>query len=398
MLEYLFLGNSWNRSVHAFLIGVFFLSALGSIIQAARAYLGLRKIPRLSQVVPSMSAPQPPISIVFAARNESRKLPAALVSLLALDYPSFEVIAVDDRSTDETCTILDDFARRDARLRVIHVQELPAGWLGKTHALQEGASQSTAEWIVFTDADVRFAPDVLQRALTLVNEKKWDHLTLLADVEMHGFWECVALTYFFFCFILGAQPWRASNPKTSTYIGVGAFQLLRRSAYSAIGEHHRLALEIVDDMKLGKLVKEGGFRSGAAAADGWVKVRWQDSFGHVVRGVTKNMFATMGFSVWIAVSAIVTLLISSVLPFAGAIFATGLARLFAGVAALMVVMVHGRLAREGGVSPLYGLTHPLGALIFIYMSLRSMVLTLWRGGVVWRDTFYPLEELKRGAV
>lgn len=384
--------------MHAFLIAIFFLSALGSTVQAVRAYLGLRNLPRLSGVIPPAGAPQPRISILFAARDESRKLPAALASMLSLHYDNYEVIAVDDRSTDGTGAILDDFARRDARLRVIHVRELPAGWLGKTHALQQGSAQSTGEWMVFTDADVRFAPDVLQRALALANGKHWDHLTLLADTEMRGFWERVAITYFGFCFVFGTQPWRVSNPKSRSYIGIGAFQLLRRSAYVAIGEHRRLALEVIDDMKLGKLVKDGGFRSGAAAADGLVSVRWQDSFGKVVRGVTKNMFASFGFSVPFALGSIAVLLITSVLPFAGVLFATGLARLFAGVAALMMVMVHGRLAREGGVSPLYGLTQPLGAMIFIYMALRSMVFTLWQGGIVWRDTFYPLEELKRGAL
>jgi hypothetical protein len=151
-------------------------------------------------------------------------------------------------------------------------------------------------------------------------------------------------------------------------------------------------------MKLGKLVKQGGFRSGTAASLGAIEVRWQEGFRNVVRGVTKNMFAALGFSATLALISVLLLLTTSVLPFAGLLFAHGIARIAAGIAVLVAVTVHGRMAREGRISPLYGLTHPLGALIFCYMILRSMSVTLWSGGVTWRGTFYPLAELKRGMV
>ena len=164
---------------------------------------------------------------LFAARDEEEKLPAALATLSALDYPRLEIIGVDDRSTDATGQILEQFAAKDERIWPVHVAELPPEWLGKPHALQTGFEQSTGEWLLFTDADVRFKPDTLRRAMTLVREGNLDHLTLLSDAEMHGFWETVLLTFFGSAFCLGNNVPAASNPRSRAYVGVGAFQLVR---------------------------------------------------------------------------------------------------------------------------------------------------------------------------
>jgi hypothetical protein len=385
-------------SWHQVSIATFALLALGWVVQSVRAGLGLRKMPRISEIAPASARALPRVSIVFAARDEAEKLPAALSSMLALDYPDYEVIAADDRSTDGTGEILDQFAHDHSRLRVLHIAELPSGWLGKPHALEAAASVATGEWLLFTDADVRFDPLVVRRAMALADENNWDHLTLLANVDLHGFWERVAISYFAFCFTFGSHAWEVSDPKSTKYLGVGAFQLVRHSAYHASGTHKRLAMEVLDDMKLGKILKQSGFRSGVASADGMVRVRWHDGVGNMIRGVTKNMFGSVGFRIGPALAVVVLIMVSGILPFAGVIFAGGAARIFALVAALTAVIVEGEVIHGAGESRLYGLTHPIGALIFIYMMLRSMVVTLRRGGVVWRDTFYPLAELRRGIV
>ena len=132
--------------------------------------------------------------------------------------------------------------------------------------------------MVFTDADVRFAPDLLRRTMALAQHENWDHMTLLAALELRGFWEVTTVGYLGLGFALGFQPWKVSDPKSDTYFGVGAFQLVRRSAYQAIGTHRRLAMEVVDDIKLGKLIKLGGFRSGLATSQHFVQIRWHDGF------------------------------------------------------------------------------------------------------------------------
>ncbi|HVA95441.1 MAG TPA: glycosyltransferase family 2 protein [Candidatus Dormibacteraeota bacterium] len=358
----------------------------------------MARLPWLSSATSLPSSDAPLVSIVFAARDEAEKLPAALQTLLAQKCPRFEIIAVDDRSQDQTPAILDKFARAHRNLKVIHIADLPPGWLGKPHALVAGFEQSHGDWIVFTDADVHFVPEVLDRAVALAREREWDHLTLLAAVEMRGFWEITAISYFGLGFVFGNEPWLASNPRSTRYVGVGAFQLVRRAAYEKCGGHSRLRMDVIEDMKLGKLMKMAGFRSGVAVAQDMVRVRWHAGVRNVIRGVTKNMFAAARYNAFFAAGVIALSLILSVLPFFGVIFATGWARVFAGIAAGAAVLIHGAMIWSTDASPLYGLTHPLGALLFCWMLARSAIATLWRGGVVWRDTFHPLDELRKGMV
>lgn len=374
------------------------LIALGWILGGARSWRGMARIPRLTQVPPATGENLPRVSILYAARDEAEKLPAALSSLLSLDYPNYEVIAVNDRSGDATPRILEEFARVHPRLKVVHVSELPAGWLGKPHGLQAAYEQSSGEWLVFTDADVLFAPDLLSRAMRQALDCNLDHLTLLAAVDLHGFWETATVTYLGLIFVFGNQPWRVSNPNATSYMGVGAFQMIRRSAYQAIGTHRRLALEVVDDMKLGKLVKKNGFRSGLAAPEELLRVRWQDGCMNLIRGLTKNLFAGLGYNARIALVGVTGIFLISILPFLALFFATGVVRLAAAAAVACAVAFEAVMVQQIRKSPLYGLTHPLGALIFIYMILRSTCVTLWQGGVSWRGTFYPLEELRKGVV
>jgi cellulose synthase/poly-beta-1,6-N-acetylglucosamine synthase-like glycosyltransferase len=237
------------------------------------AYGDLR-LPWLKDYAPAKDACCPRISLIFAARDEQEKLPAALATLVTIDYPGLEIVAVDDRSSDATAQILDEFAAQHPQLKVVHVRELPKGWLGKPHALYRGFEVSAGELIIFTDADVKFAPDALRRVVRLFGEHKLDHLALFGDVERSGFWDTVLISFFGMGFQLATNPHNVSNPNSRTYVGVGAFQMLNRAAYEGSGTHRRLAMEVVDDMKLGKIVKMAGFRSGVAVAQSYVSVAW----------------------------------------------------------------------------------------------------------------------------
>ena len=368
------------------------------ILHGLRVAYGLLHLPWIKDFAPVTDADCPRISLVFAARDEEEKLPAALATLGAIDYPHLEIVAVDDRSQDATGAILDQFARTHDRFRAVHVAALPGGWLGKPHALQKAYESSTGEWLLFTDADVRFAPDVLRRAVAVAEQRNLDHLTLFGDVEMVGFWETVLITFFGLAFHIATDPYRVSNPHSRAYVGIGAFQLIKRSAYEACGMHRRLAMEVVDDMKLGKLVKQAGLRSGVGVAQESVVVRWHAGLGNLIRGVTKNFFAGVGYRLPFVIVAIVGLLAMNVAPFLGVIWGHGWVRVLAGIAVAIALGFHAAVDIVMRVSPLYALTHPLGAVLFSYMLLRSTVVTLWHGGVTWRGTFYPLEELRRGVV
>lgn len=384
--------------MHIFAIFSFGLIAFFWLTHGLRVALGAIRLPWLKNFAPAPDAACPRISLLFAARDEEEKLPAALATLMEIDYPHLEIIAVNDRSTDSTARIINEFAATHARFRAVHVDELPPGWLGKPHALQKAYESATGDWLLFTDADVRFKPDALRRAITLAQQRNMDHLTLLCDVEMRGFWETVLITFFGMAFNMASDPGRVSNPTSRAYVGVGAFQLLKRNAYEGSGTHRRLAMEVVDDMKLGKIVKQSGFKSGAGIAQDAVSVRWHAGIGNLIRGVTKNFFAGAGFSVFTVVMSLIALLAMNVLPFAGLLFGHGWIRIFSAIAVLIALAFHAGVDLTMRVSPLYCLTHPLGALFFAYMLLRSTFVTLRQRGIIWRGTFYPLEDLKRGAV
>ena len=178
-------------------------------------------IPSLDSVAPLKDSECPTVSILFAGRDEAEKLPGAIETMLALDYPRYEVIAVDDRSEDATGAILAAAAKNDARLKPTRVDTLPAGWLGKPHALQQAYERSSGEWLVFTDADVHFAPDLLRRAIALAEENHWEHMTLLGAPKMYTFGEKVALMFFGICFLMGTKPWRANDPEIARLYGRG---------------------------------------------------------------------------------------------------------------------------------------------------------------------------------
>jgi glycosyltransferase involved in cell wall biosynthesis len=369
-----------------------------------RAALGAKNLPKLNDFPPASasnvaSSPAlPRISLLFAARDEEEKLPAALETLGQLDYPALEIIGVDDRSEDTTPAILDNFAATHPRFRALHVNGLPAGWLGKPHALQQAFEASSGEWLLFTDADVRFKPEVLGRAMALVSARGLDHLTLLGEVEMVGFWEKVVITFFGMTFFMAANPGGVMNPKSSAYMGVGAFQLVRRSAYEAAGTHRRLAMEVIDDMKLGKILKEAGFRSGVGMAGDAVMIRWHAGARNLIQGVTKNFFAASGFSVVKVSASILGLMAVGVAPLIGVLLGHGWVRGLALIALLLSMFLHLAADVVQRVSPLYCASVPLGAVLIAYMLFRSTVYTLKQGGIIWRGTFYPLEALKRGAV
>jgi glycosyltransferase involved in cell wall biosynthesis len=384
--------------MHFLGIALFGFIALFWLTYGVHVAYGAIRLPWITDFPPAADGECPQISILFAARDEEEKLPAALATLMEIDYPNLEVIGVDDRSQDATGRILDEFAATHPRLRAVHVERLPQGWLGKPHGLQKAYEASSGEWLLFTDADVSFKPDVVRRAVSLTKALNLDHLTLFGDVEMVEFWEKVLITFFGVGFHLGTDPAQASNPRSSRYVGAGAFQLLRRSAYEASGTHRRLAMEVVDDMKLGKIVKQAGFRSGCAVAQDLLAVRWHAGVGNLVRGVTKNFFAGAGYDLRVVALQLAGLLMMDVLPFLGVLFGHGWIRALSAIAVVIALSFHVGVAWVMRVSPLYALTHPLGAALFSYMLLRSTVVTLWQGGIVWRDTFYPLEELKRGVV
>lgn len=385
------------------MVDVVFLAwaVIGLVLHLAAALLvgrGARTIVRLWEIPPA-DDDLPWISIVIPARNEERDIQAALQSVLQLDYPHYEVIAVDDRSTDRTGEILDEFARRAPRLRVVHVRELPAGWLGKNHALQCGAQQARGEYLLFTDADVVFEPTTLRRALTLCRRQQLDHLAAMPRIQMPNWLlESFAVTFAFF-FSAYFQPWKARDPRSRAHIGIGAFNMLRTAAYRSFGGHQPIAMRPDDDLKLGHVVKLHGLRQDAADASRLLMVPWYASVAETIRGLEKNAFSGVDYRLWIIVVSSFSAVAFNVAPFVLVFLAPGVwARWIFGASVMTLLGTCGLAARSIGVRPGAALGFPLAVLLFVYIQWRTTILTLWQGGIRWRDTFYPLAELKANRV
>ena len=363
------------------------------------AATGLRTIPQIDGPEwDGRPQPAPQVSIIVAARNEEEHIEAAVGSLLALDYPGYEVLAVDDRSSDRTGEILDRLAQGNPRLRVLHVAELPPEWLGKPHAMGLAAQQATGDWLLFTDADVTFRADALRRALVCAEEIRADHLVLFPTALMHSLSERMIFAFFPTLAVFGHRPWKVADPKTRDYVGMGAFNMIRRSVYEALNVRLALRMDVLDDMKMGKLVKEGGYAQRVAAGHGLITLRWGHGVLGVLDNLTKNLFALMLYRWPRTLGAAFLLLLINLGPFAGLAFAPGWARLGYALAVVALALIYREMSRFQRISAFYFVLHPISALLVTGTLLRSMLLTLGRGGVVWRGTKYPLEELRKGLV
>lgn len=340
----------------------------------------------------------PEVSVVMAARNESAAIRKALASLAALDYPKLRIVAVDDRSDDGTGAIMDELAAADPRFEIIHVRELPRGWLGKNHANYVAAAKIDSPWILFTDGDVFFEPDALTRTIAYAQRDGIDHLALTPALVPGGMWENAMVATFGMMFRFRFKPWLVRTRSKKHYIGIGAFNLIRRDAYDRIGTHRRLAMEVADDLKLGKLVKEHDLCQDVADGRGVFRLRWQVGLRGVVRGLTKNAFAGFDYSLAVAIAASVAFASAFLAPYVLVFllpspawwgFAAALAILHLGFATMLW---HDRL------NIALTLLLPITLSIFLYIVWRSIIITLCRGGIVWRGTFYPLDDLRRGVV
>lgn len=350
----------------------------------------------LDSVVARLPEPAvwPKVSIIVPARDEEAKIEAAMRSKLAIDYPELEVIAVDDRSQDSTGTILERLAGENPRLRVVHIESLPDGWLGKSHAMHVAVEVSSGSYLLFTDADVFFAPGVLRKAVKMCESNRLDHLALMPRMASTGFFEQALELYFALMLCIGAQPWLVRSRLRMSYVGIGAFNMVRRSAYDACGGHAAIRLDVLDDVKLGKLIKHSGLKQDVLDSNAGIQVRWQDSFWGVVRGLEKNAFAVVDYSVGKLTVVTVLMALASLFPYI-AIALWPDARCLGYVGALL--FIHGSAAyaaRRLGFRMSVSAGLPVAIVMMIFTFWRSAYFTLRRQGVRWRDTFYPLSVLR----
>jgi glycosyltransferase involved in cell wall biosynthesis len=367
-----------------------------SAVKLAEAVYAVRVV-RVMPEEEGSGSPLPALSVIVPAKDEEGGLETALASLLAQEYPGLEIVPVDDRSTDGTRAVMERLAGTRADVSPVHIEELPNGWLGKNHAVHVGASRASGEWLLLTDADVRFRPNALRLAVAHAERADLDHLALIPRLDLPGYWLRSFVAFFFVSFLIFRGYYRANVRSSKIGVGIGAFNLVRRTAFDKAGGYAARPLHPTDDLSLGGSIKGLGLRQELRLGQRLVSVPWYGSLGEMVRGVEKNVFPVLDYSVLQVVAYSFGTLVFAVWPFAGIFLEGGVTRtllLVALIAQLLTFVLSNRFL--GWRVLLLAVAYPVCAAFFAAVLVRSSVLALLRGGIYWRGTFYPLSMLRRG--
>jgi glycosyltransferase involved in cell wall biosynthesis len=337
---------------------------------------------------------EPSLAIVIAVRDEEDHLHDALSSVCNLNYNALRIIVVDDRSTDKTPSILRELSFTYPQLVLESVTSLPPLWLGKTHALHRGSLKVTEDWILFTDADIIFHPDAVKKAMTYATKNQLDHLTILPQVKSRSELLNSVLATFQIMLEIKLRPWLASNPKSKSSIGVGAFNLIRKIAYAKIGGHEGIKLRPDDDLQLGKAIKEAGLKQDVLYGQEQIALEWYHNVGEFVNGLMKNTFAAFNYQLFNAVGAAIGAIVLFALPIPLGLLSGNLPTESLTFALLGVQFVFYLTKTGNNPKWWYSLTLSYAGLLMGYITLKATFLTLKNKGIYWRGTFYSLKELK----
>ena len=340
----------------------------------------------------------PKLSVIIPACNEEDTLEEALQSLLRLEYPDLEIILINDRSTDKTGEIIEMLGGKDPRVLILHIAQLPEGWLGKVHALHQGVQKASGDWLLFTDADVHFSRDILERAISYAQVKNVDHLALLPNMSSSNFIVNCAISSCMRGLLMGLKPWNLDDPAKENAIGVGGFNLVKKEIFTKAKGFEWLRMEVADDIGVGYLIKKVGGKTQARFAIDFLRVDWYPSFFTLVRGLEKNAFAQLAqFSLWrgVLISSILGLFLSSFfLVFWLSPFWQGLVWGAFGISALIVSWKFSDNLKLSFFSVF--LSFLIGDLIMSWIILRASILGFRRRGLIWRGTVYDAKKLKEG--
>jgi cellulose synthase/poly-beta-1,6-N-acetylglucosamine synthase-like glycosyltransferase len=359
---------------------------------------------RMLRQVPDLTRPDgaprsqtlPSLTVIVPARNEEANIEATLRSLLAAEGVAMQIIAVDDRSSDQTGAIMQSVAAGAGEaLKILQVRELPPGWLGKTHAMALAAQQARGEWLLFTDGDVLFQRDALRRALVYATSSGADHLVLLPTIVMRSWGERMMIAFLQVLSIWAIRPWRVPDAEARRdAIGVGAFNMIRREVYDALGGWEALRMEVVEDLALGRRVKTRGFAQRVAVGVDMVKVRWALGAFGVVENLTKNLFAMFRFRPELVLGFACGLALFTLFPLLACV--AGRAMWWATATMLIALsLAYQGTGKYHHFSALQMPGFPVATVLLLYTLLRSMLLALWHGGIWWRGTFYSLRDLRQ---
>jgi hypothetical protein len=356
---------------------------------------GYRKLGNLGEVDEWTGEDSPLVSIIVPACNEEGGIAPALRSLCEQDYPQIEIIVVNDRSTDRTAEVVETIREDHPAIAVVTIDALPEGWLGKPHALQTGARLASGDYLVFTDADIRMEPTTISRAVRAMHDNSLDHLALVFQNEGGSLLLNTLVSDVGAGLLLLLQPWKARDPQSRFFTGVGAFNMVRSTVYRAIDGHQQIRMQVIDDVFLGKLIKRNRYRQDSLLAPEHITVPWYPSVPAMVDGLMKNVFALFHYKAWLAGLACLLVIVVEIIPVFGAVLADGLPQWLFLAGVFLRLLVTGAGMVYSGL-PL--LAVPL-LLVTPYLNLYIIARAVWKtsreNGITWRGRFYPLTELRK---
>ncbi len=356
-------------------------------------WLGYKSIKNLTCQTSLPPSQLPSVSIIFSALNEEENLAQALTTMLNLDYPQLEIIAINDRSSDQTGSILENFSKKFFNLRVIHIKKLSDNWLGKNHAMYLGAKKASGEWLLFTDADVLMDRQLLMKAMSYVIEQRIDHLTIYEKHLSKPFGLKILLlgSYAMYCYFL--KPWRIRYKWSKKHLGHGAFNLVNKQAYQQAGTYRAIAMECLDDIRLGKLLKDGGFQQDIVKGHDYIQREWYSSLSAMIHGFSKNSYAYVDYNFQAMLLGVIFIFFYYFWPFMAVLFFSGPIFWINLLNIVLAFCFSILIAKQFHLSKMYAVFYPLSIILIIYTTIYSAFLTCKNNGIYWRGTHYSLKKL-----
>ena len=342
----------------------------------------------------------PKVSIVVPAKDEQDNIAECIATLLAQDYPNFEIIVVDDRSTDQTAEVVGRIAGGEARIRLMQIDELPNGWFGKSHAMSVGAAEANGEWLLFVDADCRQTVGSVRTAVGYTLSRGGDMLSLWPLLKLHSFSENLLQPLLGSILGLYFRPQWVNDPKRKTAFANGQFVLVRRSVYEAVGGHESVRSILVEDIAFARVVKGAGHRLLNAMGFNLFSTRMYDSFAGIWRGWTR-IFSQAFRSPWTILLVLLLVILFSASPYVLAItsgllaqqsgFSDARLNLLLGLGLVQLVTMLSVLVRYNRMvraNPLYLVLYPVSVLIVLGILLNALAMGLGLTRITWRGTTY----------
>jgi len=370
------------------------ISLFLTVVCTLETALGMRRMTVLDDVPLLQRENVPKVSVIIPACNEAATIEPALKSILAMDYADLEVIAVNDRSVDRTGAILEEMQKQYPGLQIYDISELPEGWLGKNHALQHGAEQARGEYFLFTDADIIMEKSSLARAMNHMLENRLDHMSMFfKNIAPGGLLNALILEAGGGLMLL-LKPWKAKDPNSKRYMGVGAFNLVKSMVYKAIDGHKTIAMHPIDDVMLGKMIKQIGFSQDCLLGHNFIQAEWYVTVREFINGLMKNTFAFCNYNMANVLFGVLVVVIMNILPLLAVFLTSGITRGLFGTAVIVRILSFANGFSKTGINPWYSAWALVTSYIYIYIALKAAITTKINRGIIWRGTYYSLDELK----